>query len=144
MAETHILIILCRVSCIPAGIIVYVSDKWDTYRRNDLEDENTETVWLEVRFPKARSILVCYVYRPPNSLISWFNNFSKQLELASKNRYETILLGDFNVDLTSHSYSNERNVLQDIIQLNSYTQIIDEYTRVTASSMSLIDHNLYM
>ena len=93
-----------------------------------------------MRFPKARSILVCYVYRPPNSLISWFNNFSKQLELASKNRYETILLGDFNVDLTSHSYSNERNVLQDIIQLKSYTQIIDEYTRVTASSLSLIDH----
>ena len=107
------------------GIKVYVSDKWDTYRRNDLEDENTETVGLEVRFPKARSILVCYVYHPPDSLLSWFSIFSKQLELAAKNRHETILLGDFNLDLTSHSYSNEHNVLQDIIQLNSYTQIKD-------------------
>ena len=56
------------------------------------------------------------------------------LPRTDMNRY------DFNEDLISHSYSNERNVLQDIIQLNSFTPITDEYTRVTANSMSLIDH----
>ena len=53
------------------GIIVYVKNNYPCWQRKDLESDNLETIWLEVKPNKQKSYLFCYVYRPPSSLVSW-------------------------------------------------------------------------
>ena len=122
------------------GIIVYILKKWNVQRRNDIEDANIETIWLEVSFPKTKPLLLCYIYRPPNAHVSWFHYFNIELERATTFNHDIILTGDFNIDiLSSHkSYTAER--LNDMMQLNNLTEIVKEHTRVTDISHTFIDH----
>ena len=79
------------------GIIVYVNDTLKAVRRLELEKCDIETLWLEICFPKARSLLTCYVYIPPSSPMTWFAQFEAQLEVASSLNCDITLLGDFNI-----------------------------------------------
>ena len=103
-------------------IIVYILKKWNVQRRNDIEDANIETIWLEVSFPKTKTLLLYYIYHPPNAHVSWFHYFNTELERATTFNHDIILTGDFNIDiLSSHkSYAAER--LNDMMQLNNLTE----------------------
>ena len=80
-----------------SSILIYVLDKWNVIRRTDLESEGLETVWLEITFPNTKSLFVCYIYRPPNSPVAWYDCFSNELEKVSYLNCETILTGDFTI-----------------------------------------------
>ena len=123
------------------GIIVYVSKRYNVLRRLDLEMSNIETLWLEINFTQSKSLLLCYVYRPPNSLVSCFDDYTRELDYASTLCCsDSILIGDFNIDLKSKNFNNEKGKLNDIMQLYNYNQLIKKYTRVTETTKSLIDH----
>ena len=40
-----------------------------------------------------------YIYRPPNSPVAWYDRFRNESEKVSYLNFETILTGDFNIDL---------------------------------------------
>ena len=71
-------------------------------RRDDLEVDGVEGLWLELLHPKSRGILIGTFYRPPNS--SRFNDkefilkFETMLDTGTADVKEIILLGDFNYD----------------------------------------------
>ena len=66
---------------------------------------------------------MCYVYCPPSSRISWFDDFSVQLDQAAK--HDTILLGDFNIDRMNQKYNNNT------VQMYNFTQLIQECTHIS-------------
>ena len=121
---------------------MYIHKKWNVKRRIDLEcSTNIETLWLEIVFKQAKPLLLCYIYRPPNSPVSWYYDFSLELEKAAGFKNEIILTGDFNVDLFPHDINLfHAEKLNDIMLLNNLTQVVMEPTRVTSTSQSLIDH----
>ena len=47
------------------GIYLRNSLKWN--RRQDLENEHVENIWIEINIPKSSSILLGVYYRPPNT-----------------------------------------------------------------------------
>jgi hypothetical protein len=49
-------------NCFGGGVLVYTADYLHVLRRNDLEFNGGELIWLEVIFPRFK-ILVCAVYR---------------------------------------------------------------------------------
>ncbi|MCU7958190.1 MAG: hypothetical protein KZQ67_16545, partial [gamma proteobacterium symbiont of Bathyaustriella thionipta] len=53
------------------GLLVYVKNDVRASRRSDLEHDNLECVWLEVKPVKSKPFLVGNIYRPPNSTIQW-------------------------------------------------------------------------
>ena len=61
------------------------------------------------------------------------------MSLSSNN--EIYLMGDFNIDIKAGKLSNTK--WKHVIQTNDLHQLIDEPTRVTAHSETIIDH-LYM
>jgi hypothetical protein len=71
---------------------VYFHDYVKYERRVELESENTEYMWFEI-FPKhQKSFLLCFIYRPPNSNVSWYPYFDKELTNAfAKNDYVLII-----------------------------------------------------
>lgn len=67
-------------------------------RKNDLEDENIELLWLEIK-TKNKAMLLGTIYRPPNSNNKFWDlleeNIDKVIELCYVN---IIITGDINAD----------------------------------------------
>ena len=103
----------------------------------DLELEKTEAVWVEIHLEKSR-ILLCNIYRPPNSQGSYIDTLGDMLELASNERKEVIVMGDLNCNILSPNSMTSH--LMSIMDDHQLTQLISEPTRTTANLHTLIDH----
>ena len=81
------------------GIILYVKDTLNIKRRDDLEHPNIECVWIEVIMPYNRNILLGTIYRPPGTLVAWYNSFEYMVKEALDSKLQVIITGDFNINL---------------------------------------------
>ena len=82
------------------GVLVYVSNKIDYKRREDIETGETESIWIEINLPHTKPILFCSVYRPPNSPTEWIDTFETEvMKASSPNNPEIIIAGDLNIDM---------------------------------------------
>ena len=122
------------------GIVIYIGNHINYVRRTDLETQDIESMWIEIRIKNSNSFLVCSVYRPPSAKTDWLEQFSKQIESATSTFSEIYLMGDFNINIdTSHGEYTNLN-WKNIIELNDLKQLIKVPTRVTAHSEKNIDH----
>jgi hypothetical protein len=119
------------------GLLVYIKEDVPCQRRADLENNDIESIWLELKPKNSKSILICHTYRPPDSPVAWKDHFEAQFEKAQNEEKEIIILGDINRDLLNEqikfSWSNYLTSL-------GLSQIIKEPTRVCEYSKTLIDH----
>ena len=121
-------------------MICYVLNKVDCVRRTDFESEYTESLWLQIIQPGTCPLLLCrpIVYRPPDSLVEWYNQFENELHGACTFSSNVIIMGDFNIDLLNQSNIPDR--WKYIYNSYGLTQIIKQPTRVTETNASLLDH----
>ena len=77
---------------------MYVSNRFRSRRRCDIEDESIKAVWVELRI-KRRVILLGNVYRPPSSDASFMTKLEVMVEKAVSECKLVVLMGDFNVNL---------------------------------------------
>ena len=54
-----------RISKKGGGLIVYIKNTIECIRRNDVELDIAEAIWLEVKL-KQKKIILAFIYRPPN------------------------------------------------------------------------------
>ena len=66
------------------GVIAYVSINISYTHRVDLQTEETESIWLQVHLKNSKDILLGIIYRPPNSLATWYEKFEAELENATR------------------------------------------------------------
>ena len=120
------------------GLIIYLKSNLTYIRRDDLETNNLETIWLEVKINKQKSFLICYCYRPPSSTVDWISTMENSIEKAFLDDKEVIILGDFNFNLLQEN-TNSKPWIRTFNSLH-LNQIINQSTRVTDTSETLIDH----
>ena len=122
------------------GIYVYVHHSVQdiTHRRKDLENDEIECIWLELK-PHAfgLSLFVSYLYTNPAVTVEWYDSFVQMFDdvYKVKNCAGVLILGHFNIDMLkphSYWYSN--------LALFGLAHLITSPTRTTPSSTSLIDH----
>ena len=69
-------------------------------RRDDLEVDSVEGLWLEIAMPKSRGFLVGSFYRPDRSSKYYDEDFMAKLncilDTATADGKEILLFGDFN------------------------------------------------
>ena len=106
-------------------------------RRIDIEDENIESVWIEVHLKSHFRLLCGFIYRSPSEKSSWIINFEKKLFKAKKVSQNLILVGDFNMNLYN-LYDHLRWSM--MTQSFDLLQKVEKATRVTANTTTLIDH----
>ena len=108
---------------------------------SNLNVPNLESLCIEIRTPKLKPFLIVTWYRPPCSsminsflwrMISWRIRFP-----WSWIRY--YLLDDLNCNLASLQYDSNTRRLCEISDLFGLQQPISEPTRITESSVTLID-----
>ena len=71
-------------------------------------------------------------------LAEFYNVLGKLLDIASSKYNEIIVVGDFNVDLLTSSHPARK--LSNLFRDNGMHQIVNNPTRVTTSTSTLIDH----
>ena len=127
------------------GVVVYVKDSLLVSRRTDLESTNVEGVWLEIFITKSRNILLGSLYRPPVGSQHLSNNFNVELEesinLAASESKEILLIGDLNANfLPRQRLDSHSRDLKDMLTKNfGMSQLIDQPTRITQNTSTLID-----
>ncbi|VDI04166.1 Hypothetical predicted protein [Mytilus galloprovincialis] len=108
-----------------------------TIRRHDLENDDIESMWIEIIFVHQKPILIGNIYRPPKSNAEWVTKFELMLTNVDIEDKEMIILGDFNINLSSRKIPAKWSHLKNIFNLS---QIVSVPTRVTQTSSSLVDH----
>ena len=118
------------------GLLVYIHDSIRHFvkRRDDLETDNLEAIWLEFCQKKAASAYVCSLYRNPASTSERMSDFMNMMDKIPDG-CDVILLGDFNFDLF-----NIQNSWMTVIAMLGLSQLITDFTRVTNKTQTLIDH----
>ena len=104
----------------------------------EIGESGLHQLWLQVQNKKLRSLLVCVVYRPPETGIACLANelMPKYIKALSLNK-EIVVTGDVNCDLLVKNPKGDA-LLAFCASVNA-TQLIDKPTRVTKSSRSLLD-----
>ena len=82
------------------GVGIYISDKINWIRRHDLEKPEIECIWIEIIQKKSKILLLCAIYRPPDTSKYHHKNFDKTFNdmLLLTNELEAIIMGDINVN----------------------------------------------
>lgn len=120
------------------GVIIYIKCKYEFQILNNLPVGDTEQLWVSLNI-KKQTVCVGGVYKPPSySLVDFLNNLEECLTILTP-QYETIICtGDFNIDFLN-IFNNGTKKLTSLIDNFGLKQIIDQPTRISATSMTLID-----
>lgn len=122
------------VSAHSSGLMIYVAEGLIAERIADLEVNLEESIWIEIKH-KGESYLLCDIYRPPNTLVGFWQRFNITVERASEMSKKIIIVGDLNEDQLNQRNHN----LKDITLFNNLINIINVPTRVTNTSQTLLD-----
>ena len=123
------------------GILIYVRQHPNYRRISELELPNIEAIFIELQFSNE-NILVGFIYRPPNNNFvnysEWLIIMDNLLDKVNNTYNKVILLGDFNIDLLPTAVQKTSWI--NTSQSYYLNQLIDEPTRITSHSKTLLDH----
>ena len=123
------------------GVGIYVKDDINWIRRNDLESNDIESIWIEIFPEKSKSFLFSVIYKPPVGSHYLYQNFTillnQMLSLVTKSKKEAIIMGDLN---TNYLNTADNKDIKSIFNLMGFKQLIKKATRIiTDTSETLID-----
>ena len=123
------------------GVAIYIRSVINYKERHDLQDDNLETITVEISKPKSKPFLINTWYRPPRVPSAVFANFEECVKKMDMENKEIILVGDFNCDWDpeKNRISWQTDYLKDIANTYQFRQLITGHTRITESSAMLID-----
>ena len=126
------------------------------FNRRNVFSSSIEYVFFDLLIPKVKPISIGIFYRPPN-VNTFLETFLNDLKLIDFTKSEVYFLGDFNINLLQNNKFvlkenqplDSKNLnspllpkYKELCQIFSLKEIIQETTRVTSSTSSLLDHIL--
>lgn len=116
-----------RIDRVGGGVALFIKDSYHCKQRHDLNVNELEAVWCEVRVNNIKS-LFCSIYREPRSKAKTWELFEESLEQAKLTGIHRIfVLGDLNDD-----YQKTQSKLRKICDEYHLTQVIKEKTHENA------------
>ena len=122
------------------GVGCFIRNDYHWQRREDLEKEGIEGIWIQTFVKNTRPMLICIIYRPPDTSKYLDKNFASifhdMININASESKELILMGDLYID-----YVDNLNLkgIKGIIAGNGLKQIINKPTRVTKDTCTFID-----
>ena len=118
------------------GVAIYIKQGLHSVPRSDLIYGDIEAICVEIILKKHK-LLLCGVYRPPNSGNPYWDLIETTFDNLSNSGLEDIVVvGDFNNDMATHSCSTK---IRNLISSYNFSQLIVEPTHYTETSSSIID-----
>ena len=81
-------------------------------------------------------------YRLPDLKVEIFDRFETHLLKLDQEDKESIIMGDTNCNLLSHTLDHNAEHLKFITETYQFIELIDQPTRITTGTRTLIDHIL--
>jgi hypothetical protein len=129
------------------GVGLYIKDSVTYTLREDLSvfiPHVFESLFIEVTNKHHKNQIVGVIYRPNTAPKSDLNIFSTTyldiLELLNKEKKQSVIMGDFNLDLLQFNKHTATDDFINNVFSQSYIPVITKPTRVTHTSATLIDH----
>ena len=116
------------------GILLYCMSDLDTKRREDLETNIDECIWIEINL-KHKRYLLCTLYRQRDLTLNFWNALESSISRAFDETDNVILNGDWNIDFLKPL----PQVVHDLLNLYGLKNIIAEPTRFGQFRNSLLD-----
>ena len=124
------------------GVCIYLCSSINYKIRDDLVSSELEAVCVGIIKPHSTPFLVLTVYRPPSAPAEFFDHFETLNKVIDNEDKEMYILGDLNCDTlkTDKDSNTPTKRIRSLYELYQLFQLIDEPTRITMSTSSLIDH----
>ena len=121
------------------GIAIYIRSNISYTSCPNLQDNNTETLWINVQLTKSLKFLLCMFYRPPSARVSYRETFINNCDKATSTNSNIVVIGDFNCNMLNITKNETNNWMKDLCTLYKFEQLVKDPTRVTPISSTLID-----
>ena len=124
------------------GVLFYVNNQLESHLLKHLTDSKYESLWIKVCLDKTKPIFLSVVYRPPSKgsdlestdqLCAYLKECYSKLPQIK----EVFICGDFNCNMMSRYALSSK--IKDLCSSLSLKQLIEEPTRVTPHSSTLLD-----
>jgi hypothetical protein len=126
-----------RIGRMGGGVCTYVREGVPCQHRVDLETDGVDFQWFQMCINK-KSIFICVGYNPDGNDGDFWESFDDSNQsVARLNPDGVIMVVDFNNDFLVPNQINFH--LKEIMFTYNLTQIVDQPTRITPTSISLID-----
>lgn len=100
-------------------------------------DPHLEQLWVKSLI-NGKKYVIGVLYRPPTAnILHFFDELDKAMSETLPFGENIIIMGDFNINLLN--YNNSVSFLNDFLEAHDLKQLVNEPTRVTNSSQSLLD-----
>ncbi len=96
-------------------------------------------ICVEINRQHSAPFFITTWHRPPNSELDIFNNFELFLFKCDMENKELIIVGNLNCDVNKVPPDSPTYKLQTLSSLYQLTQVINDPTRVTEATSTLID-----
>ena len=110
------------------GVGFYIRDTLKYQRMKQIESEDVESIWIEAERDNGEKLLIGMFYRPPNVTKDWYDSFGKQLEKASNQSSDIVVMGDFNVDIGPKGHAGPNHPLMKLTKEYGLGQLVHEVT----------------
>ena len=130
------------------GALLYIKSNLNYRVRNDLtiyKCKELESIFIEIINSKATNTIVGCIYRHPSMCSTEFieDHLTSLIDKLNMKIKNTILMGDFNLDLLKHSSTKVVSEFLETLTSNTFFPFITQPTRITTHSKTLID-NIFM
>lgn len=122
------------------GVAIYIRNTINYEWRPQIIPDEMEAVCIDVMKPNSKAFTILSSYRPPNGDSDKFYKCLETIIAKVDNEgKELFILGDLNTNLLSVETNKTKRLFKGLAELYQLTQLINEPTRITESSKSLID-----
>ena len=123
------------------GVIVYHKEILHGIEFKPETECDLEMIWLECNV-RSQKLLVSCVYQPPRDHRVFMTKFENIVNEITSKRQNVVILGDLNIDMLEENQSSApiRNLFNNILYAQNLHNAIQEPTRITETSKTLIDH----
>ena len=120
------------------GVLFYIRDNIPFTVKKDLATNKEELLWVEINRSKCKPLLIAAAYKPPNvKEANFLETLSNSFAKIDLDKNGLVLMGDFNIN--QHGKSSASRLLKSFAVVNDMKQLINEPTRITEYSKTLID-----
>ena len=128
------------------GVMAYVSKElnFTVNGRLSLNIDGCEDLWLDVYIPGLKNnYTFAVIYRHPwNNHSTFLEALDSNMQALNSKGNKAMLLGDININLDSDINVPHLADYSHVIQCSAFLSLIDQPTRITPSSQTVIDHIL--
>ena len=121
------------------GVCFYIRNCINYSICSDFCINQLEKIGIEICKPRSRPFLVITWYRPPDSTVDKFDVFESLVGRLDTLNVEFYIISDINCKLGAPELDHNSRLLNDIANLFSLHELIDETTRVSLTSSTSID-----